>query len=368
MPPVFHGNNYLKCVALSALLLPALAWCQASSQSASSQPAGGQLRVANRASASLFQGQQGKQKTEIHYDPATGLVTLKLLVQDSQGYFIPGIRRENFAVYDDGVRQTNATVDIEHAAVTLGLLLEYGGHQPALTRDLVQEISRAGRQLLDVLGRDDEIGVWAYGDSVRQLAGFTRNRQPLVDLFFNLKPPEVSETNLYDALVFTLDRMKPVNRRKAIILLSSGIDTFSKASFNDARSAAENSDTPIYAVSLAPVLRQEVDILGARNTLARINWQDVNDKLQAIVKASGGRLYSPTGTLDLSPTYDDILENLRVRYVITYKPSSPVGAKPHTVRVELVNPQTGKPLEIVDANGRPIAANVILEQTWTAAR
>ena len=53
----------------------------------------------------LFHGQQGKQRTEIHFDPATGTVTVKLLVQDPNGYFIPGIRRENFAVYVDGVRQ-----------------------------------------------------------------------------------------------------------------------------------------------------------------------------------------------------------------------------------------------------------------------
>ena len=55
-------------------------------------------------------------------------MTLKFVVQDPNGYFIPGIRRENFAVYEDGTRQTNANVDIEHAPVTLAVFVENGGH------------------------------------------------------------------------------------------------------------------------------------------------------------------------------------------------------------------------------------------------
>ena len=54
----------------------------------------GQIRVPNRASKSLFEGQEGKERTEIRFDPATKTVTLKLLVQDPNGYFIPNIRRE----------------------------------------------------------------------------------------------------------------------------------------------------------------------------------------------------------------------------------------------------------------------------------
>jgi VWFA-related protein len=316
----------------------------------------------------LFRGDQGKQRTEAHYDPARGLVTIKLLVQDAQGYFIPGIRRENIAVYEDDVRQNNVMVDIEHATVTLGLLLEYGGHQPSVNRDLLQEVVRGGRQFLDALGQQDQLAVWAYGDTVRQLAGFSRDRQAFTELFFNLKPPEVSETNLYDALIATLGNMKPVSGRKAIILLSSGVDTFSKASFDDARAAAANGDTPIYAVSLEPALRQDVLVTGAQNPFARVNWQDVDDKLLAIAKAAGGRMYSPSGTLDLSPTYDDIMENLRIRYVITYKSSNAGTAIPHTVRIELVDPRTGKPLEIMDSQGRAVRASPIPPLTWTRGR
>jgi hypothetical protein len=189
----------------------------------------GQIRIPNRAAEPLFKGSQGKQGVEIHFDPATGLVTIKLLVQDPSGYFIPNIRRENFVVYEDGVRQSNATVDIEHAPVSLGLLMEYGGRYQGLNRDLIVEVSRAGHQLLDELVQEDQIAIWGYGDTVNELAGFSESREKAGRLLYDLAPPTVSETNLYDALIFALKRMRPVAGRKAIILLSSGVDTFSKA-------------------------------------------------------------------------------------------------------------------------------------------
>src|SRR5690349_18784186 len=67
--------------------------------------------------------EQGRAKSEISFDPASGEVTVKMLVQDPNGYFIPNIRRDNFAVYENGVRQTNAMVGIEHSPVSLALLM-----------------------------------------------------------------------------------------------------------------------------------------------------------------------------------------------------------------------------------------------------
>lgn len=337
-----------------ALLLASLLWGQATP-----------LRIPNRAPASLFHGQQGKQRTEVHFDPATGTVTVKLLVQDPNGYFIPGIRRDNFAVYVDGVRQNDAAVEIEHAPVTLALLFEYGGRYPRLNKSLTGEISRASRQLEEGLGRQDRVAFWGYGDTVHQLTDLVPRGSALDNVLFSLEPPDVSETNLYDAVVFALKKMGPVPGRKAIILFSSGLDTFSKATYEDARAAAEKADTPVYAVSLAPLLRQMIQLETAARLLMRTDWTALEDKLQAIAESSGGRLYSPESTVDLSAIYDDMMENLKVRYVVAFK--SPGGGSnvTHTLRVDLIDPASGKPLEIADATGRSIRANVIVQASYT---
>ncbi|MGC2367423.1 MAG: hypothetical protein WA474_00065, partial [Candidatus Sulfotelmatobacter sp.] len=141
--------SYQFAIAIFQLLLTIALPAQADQQSAdqnNSNKGAEQIYIPNRAANPLFTGKQGKQKTEIHFDPATGLVTLKLLVQDPNGYFIPNIRRENFVVYENGVRQQIATVDVEHPPVSLGLLIEFGGRSPGLNRYLGEEVSSAGHQ------------------------------------------------------------------------------------------------------------------------------------------------------------------------------------------------------------------------------
>jgi VWFA-related protein len=323
-----------------------------------------QLQVPNRPAAPLFKGGQGKQRTELHYDPAMGTVTMKVLVQDPNGYFIPGIRRENFAVYENGVRQNNVSVTIEHAPVKVGLLLEHGGRQPALNRDLNDEVSRAAQQFVDSLGQHDAAAVWTYADSVSRLADFTNDRQALDQVVFDLKPPDVSETNLYDALLFAINRMHSVSGRKAILLISTAVDTFSKATFEDALKAARQSDTPVYVVSLSKVIQRAAQL--HEMTTLRVDWSGAEKRLQEIAMASGGRLYSPDITVDLAPIYGDILENLKVRYVITYQSSNRGNpGTPRTVRVELVDTGTGNPLRIVDAKGSTVRAKVIAEASYT---
>ena len=255
-------------------------------------PNRGQIRIPTRRPTPLFEGKEGKQKTEIHFDPVTHMVTVKLLVQDPNGYFIPNIRRDNFVVYENDIRQHNATVEIEHAPVTLGLLMEFGGRAQALSRLLGIEVARAGRQLLDELGREDKVPIWKYGDKVEKLADFSQGHETLDRVFQDLGTPEFSETNLYDALIYVVEQMRPVEGRKAIVLISSGVDTFSKAKYEEVLRAARDSDTPIYVISLAPVLRYLIEAHGATGPLARVDWSNADRELQEIARTSGGRVMS----------------------------------------------------------------------------
>ena len=372
--PVVRGKDVSRIALLSALLLLAAAAPSQSlraetskSKSQDSERAtGGQIQVPSRPTEPLFKGKQGNQKTEIHFDPATRTVTIKLLVQDPNGYFIPNVRRENFVVYENGVRQQNATVDLEHAPVSLGLLMEFGGRSPGLNRDLGEEVSRACQRVVDELSQNDSMAAWKYNDNVQNLSGFSRDKISLETLCLRLGTPELSGTNLYDAVIFTLGQMHPVNGRKAILLISSGIDTFSKASYQDALNAAQASDTPIYVLGLVQVLRQAAELHAHAGPMVRIDWSQAEKTLEELARVSGARAYVPENTLDLAPIYDDMLENLKVRYVISYTSSSNLDMNsPRTVRVELIDPKTGGPLQIVDSNGKTVRAKIVVQDSYT---
>src|ERR1700722_1174686 len=122
---------YIVRLGIPALLLVIAAWSFAltNAQEALSQEAQSQAEVTvpSRPSTPLFQGEQGKQQSEVGFNPSSHVVTLKLQVQDPNGYFLPNIRRENFVVYEDQHLQKIVSVDIEHAAVSLAILFEFGG-------------------------------------------------------------------------------------------------------------------------------------------------------------------------------------------------------------------------------------------------
>ena len=364
-------KNHLACFAATAVLA-SFAWAlgvaahpEEGGQVTSAPALPAQIHVPNRPSTRLFQGEQGRQKTEIHFDPATQVVTIKMLVQDPNGYFIPNIRRENFAVYENGARQQNATVEIEHAAVSVGLLLEYGGRYESLNEALNQAVSLAANQLLDEIGNGDKVAIWMYNDKVEEICGFTQEHDASREALSRLRAPPFSELNFYDAVLATVPRMQVLTGRKALLVISSGLDTFSKATYEDALRSAGQSGTPIYAMDLAPVIRSRVSVSSSAVPYARLDWQRAESELRRIAQASGGRMYSLPSTLDLAGIYDDLMENLRVRYVVTYKSTTdPDVNGARTVRIELVDSRTGGPLRIADANGKVVRSKVIVEDNY----
>ena len=363
------GKPTALVVAL-VLLLTSGGWTSglARQKSAAATPQSGQgsqVAVPNRPEAPLYQGEQGTQGSEIIFVPSTRTVTMKLHVEDPNGYFLPNLRRENFVVYEDGVRQKNVTVEIEHAPLSVALLMEFGGRYHELNKALGLEVPLIGRELLDVVGRDDKVSILKYDAKLETLADFKQGHEVLDDVFNHLSMQNFSEVNFFDALLETLNRMRDVNGRKAIILVSSGIDTFSKANYQLVLEAARASATPIYTIGLVHLMQRESAVYGTTAPFARIDWPAAEKQLENLAKVSGGRAYALQSDPELPAIYDDIMENLRVRYVITYVSSNAASfGPPRKIQVELVEPKTGQALKIHDATGKPVAAKVFVQQTY----
>jgi len=363
------GKPTALVVAL-VLLLTSGGWTSglARQKSAAATPQSGQgsqVAVPNRPEAPLYQGEQGTQGSEIIFVPSTRTVTMKLHVEDPNGYFLPNLRRENFVVYEDGVRQKNVTVEIEHAPLSVALLMEFGGRYHELNKALGLEVPLIGRELLDVVGRDDKVSILKYDAKLETLADFKQGHEVLDDVFNHLSMQIFSEVNFFDALLETLSGMRDVTGRKAIILVSTGIDTFSKASYQQVLEVARSSGTPIYTIGLVHLIQRESAVYGTTAPFARIDWPAAEKQLENLAKVSGGRAYALQSDPELPAIYDDIMENLRVRYVITYVSSNAASfGPPRKIQVELVDPKTGQALKIHDATGKPVAAKVFVQQTY----
>jgi hypothetical protein len=236
-------------------------------------------------------------------------------------------------VFEDGVRQQNATVEVERAPVTMSVLMEYGGRYRSMNADLGRQASLVARQFLDEIGRDDRVAFLRYGDRLETLSDFSADHNSVASTVTNQDTPSASETNLYDALVETL--------------------------------TVRSADVALYVINLGPALRDDLSLSDHSGFHAAFDWKRAETELGQIARASGGRVYSPRSLYDLAGPLDDLMENLRVRYVITYHSSSDAhSAAPRSVRVALVDSKTGRPLRIIDADGHPVRAQVTVEGTY----
>jgi hypothetical protein len=158
--------------------------------------------------------------------------------------------------------------------------------------------------------------------------------------------------------------MRQINGRKAIIVISSGLDTFSKTTYQQILQAAQDSPAPIYTIGMLRLIKREADMYGAKAPFARIDWDGAEKRLEALAAASGGRAYVLDFDLEIPAVYDDIMENLRLRYVITYVSSNvETSGPPRRIRVELIDPRTSEALRIRDSSGKAITARVFVQET-----
>ena len=326
-----------------------------------------QVTVPDRPSNPLFKGEQGAQASEIKFIPVTRQVTIKLHVEDPNGYFLPNLRPDNFAVYEDGVRQKDVSVEAEHAPVIVALLMEFGGRYHELNTALAREEDDAGRRFVNVLGHDDKVAIFKYGDKLETLVDFNQGREQLDATFERFGVPGFSEVNFYDAVLRTLNRVKAADgERKAVIVISSGLDTFSKASDRQVLEAARDYSIPIYSIGLVRIIQREAGVYGTTAPFARIDWNGPERFLENLAKVSGGRAYLLESDTTVAAIYDDIMENLRLRYVIRYVSSNPSTSGPaRQIRVELVDPKTGQALKIHDSTGKAVAARVFVQESYS---
>ena len=112
---------------------------------------------------------------------------------------------------------------------------------------------------VSTLKPEDYVAVVAYDMKPEILSDFTTDRSKTQEALQRLNIPAFSEANLFDAVTDTADRMSGIEGRKAIVLIASGIDTFSKITYDQCRKSLQESGVPIYAIGLMQTMREMYD-------------------------------------------------------------------------------------------------------------
>src|SRR3979490_1426710 len=152
------------------------------------------------------------------------LVNLDVLVTTKDGQTIAGLKKENFKILEDGTHQQISIFRQSEAPITAVLLVEFA----STNYYFIVEALNASYSFANTLKKDDWVAVISYDMKPQILADFTQDKRAVQAALNQLRMPGFAETNLFDALFDTLDRVDRIEGKKYIILISTGVDTFSK--------------------------------------------------------------------------------------------------------------------------------------------
>jgi VWFA-related protein len=295
-------------------------------------------------------------------------VQVEVAVLDNKGRFIPKIPQEDFRVLEDDVPQQMATFTTGvEAPMTIAMVVEFSNLYQQYWSQGWYETLTAAYGFVQTLKPEDYVAIVAYDMRSEILCDFTTDRGKVQEAMQRLRIAAFSESNLYDALVDTEDRMTNIEGRKAILLIASGRDTFSKLTFDKARKAIQADGVPVYAISLLQAARIMADAY--MGPIQRMDFLQADNQMRTFAKETGGQSFFPRFTGEFPGIYKAISDSLRNQYSVAYHPTNQAhDGKFRKIKVELIDPKSNEPLRIVDDKGKPMKYQVIAKAGYTAPR
>ena len=211
------------------------------------------------------------------------------------------------------------------------------------------------------------MAIIAYDLREEILSDFTTDRQKTAEALSRLRIAGFSESNMYDALVDSAQRMQDIEGRKAIVLIASGMDTFSKLTFDKTRRALQDAGVPVYTIGLMQSVREFADAAGYLGSIERMDFLQADNQMRTFAAETGGMSYFPRFDAEFPGIFQSIEQTMRSNYVLTYNPSNQArDGKVRRIKVELINPETNQPVRINDDKGKAIKYKIVAKTGYTA--
>lgn len=245
----------------------------------------------------------------------TDLVSLNVMVTDQTGRAIPGLKKEDFEVYEDRVEQQVSFFSSDEAPVSWGLILDRSGSMMGMMRD----VYRAAAHVVDDGTEHDEMFVATFNKKVELVTDFLSDKHKLENSLLGLRAE--GETALWDAVAFGMDTVtRGKNRKKVLVVVTDGQDNASKVRFRDLIERAEEADVLIYPVGMFEsegMLWRELVKLGIR-----IRETDPQLELERLAQATGTRAHFPTDIEQCKTAMKEIAREVSQQYSIGYYPAN----------------------------------------------
>ncbi len=275
------------------------------------------------------------------------VVTLDVIATTKNGDILTGLKKENFRITDEGAPQTITNFAPTDAPITIVILMEFSGRAYGWFAAYAKYWADA---LFPNLQQKDWVALETFDMKTRLEVDFTQDKNEVRAAINRLYFPGFSESNVFDAILETNERLKDVKGKKSILLLASGVDTFSKHTLDQTMKQLRQSDVTIFAVGLDKTFTNYLDLHGSRGS--HMDYLQAENQLKTFATETGGYAWFPQFDGEIPGIFQQVAAFLRHQYSISYTPGN--GAKDgkfHKVKVELVAPDGG-PLTVLDQKGK----------------
>jgi VWFA-related protein len=297
------------------------------------------------------------------------LVNVDVLVTTKNGQFVPGLRKDNFRLFEDGSQQEITNFNVSKAPITAVLLIEFA----STNYTFVIEALQASYAFANSLQKDDWIAVTYFDMLPHILVDFTQDKRAVYGALNQLRIPGFSETNVFDSLYDTLDRLDRVEGKKYIILVTTGVDTFSRIKLDTImKKIKDTKDVTIFPISVGFMARERAEARGgaARRGMGipvdRMDYLQADNEMRTFAAMTGGRAYFPRFQAEYAEDFHDIGNDIRNQYSLSYHPSnSKLDGTYRKLKVQVVAPDGGS-LKVKDQKGKEQKIEVVSRDGYTA--
>jgi VWFA-related protein len=293
------------------------------------------------------------------------LVNVDVMVTTKSGNFVPGLKQDNFRLFEDGAQQQITSFNVSKAPITAVLLVEFASTRYSFMIDALQ----ASYAFANTLTKDDWIAVSYYDMQPHILVDFTQDKRAVYGALNQLRIPGFAETNLFDALYDTLDRLDRVEGKKYIILVTTGFDSFSKLTLDQITKKVKNTkDVTIFPISVGQIAR----IMGRAGNrgmgihATELDYLQADNEMKTFAAMTGGRAYFPRFEAEYGEDFLDIGNDIRHQYSLSYHPTNTkLDGTYRKLKVEVLAPD-GAPLKVKDQKGKDQKIDVVARDGYTA--
>jgi VWFA-related protein len=277
---------------------------------------------------------------------STQIVNVDITVIDKKsGRLYPNLTQKNFTIYEDGVKQEVTNFRSGEGPMTAVLLLEnnfgrrfLGGYfDPSVTQEVFQSAAVFVQRFVK---QEDNIAIVTFSLKPKVIQDFTNDANRLYGAIVSAYRDTLnfSESNVYDALSFVLvggkaiqlfdedageneyNGLEEVEGHTAVILITMGIDTFSKITFDKALKIAATAGVPVFTISVGNLFFKKNE--HRLSTESRLNFLQAQNQLKAFADRTGGSYFEMTFEGQIPAIMQSIEAILRTQYSLGYEPTN----------------------------------------------